>query len=305
MSLHSFTNLEIKTSPSDLLLEQMELNQFYLRELGDPSKYRNAPLHAEYTRVQRLEDQWNSFEESRIKLNFLPKNADEFLAWYNQIHVEHRHEVAPFFARLAESATLDELAFYIAMEEQVDGRFDDVIALAQLGMSGDMKMALAENYWDEMGLGVLSEMHTLLFNNSAAKLREFSDVGARRLEVPAEAFKNGNLLLMYSLRRQYQPRLLGALAILEHTAPYRFAKTVSAMRRLGMPEEVIYYHDLHIRIDANHGKQLLNRVLLPLIKRSPEVIRELCIGCLIRYNIAVDYYNSVERAMKKLSLTII
>ncbi len=88
-------------------------------------------------------------------------------AWYNQVHVAHRREVAPFFARLADEFTIDELAFYIAMEEQVDGRFDDVIALAQLGMSGDMKLALAENYWDEMGLGIESEMHTILFRNSA------------------------------------------------------------------------------------------------------------------------------------------
>jgi len=50
-----------------------------------------------------------------------------------------------FFTWLAEESTLEELSFYIAMEEQVDGRFDDVIALAQLGMTGDMKLALAEN----------------------------------------------------------------------------------------------------------------------------------------------------------------
>ncbi len=105
---------------------------------------------------------------------------------------------------------------------------------------------------------------------------------------------------MYGLRRQYHPRLLGALAILERTAPYRFAKTVTAMRRHGMPEDVIYYHDMHVQIDANHGKQLMNRVLLPLATSNPEAIREVCIGCLIRHNVALDYYKSIERALKQI-----
>ncbi len=300
--------MELQSSPawthperwSDVtsLSVQTELNAFYLRELAEPSAYKNAPFHDEYARVQVLEDEWNAYEDSRVDKTSLPRNAAEFLKWYNRLHSAHRREVAPFFEWLAEGSTLQELSFYIAMEEQVDGRFDDVIALAQLGMSGDMKLALAENYWDEMGVGTLSEMHTLLFRQSAEKLRELMGPQGSIAPAPAEALKNGNLLLMYALRRQYHPRLLGALAILEHTAPYRFSRTVKAMRRLGMPDDVIYYHEMHVKIDANHGKQLLNRVLMPLAESSPEAIAEMCVGCLIRYNVAVDYYQSIELSMK-------
>lgn len=282
----------------NLLSTQTELNAFYLRELAEPSAFKNAPIHEEYERTNILEDDWNTFEEGRLNTSSLPKNASDFLKWYNRLHAAHRRQVAPFFNRMADESTLEELSFYIAMEEQVDGRFDDVIALAQLGMTGDMKLALAENYWDEMGLGTLSEMHTVLFRKSAQHLRELTGPQFSAQQVPAEALKNGNLLLMYALRRQYHPRLLGALAILEHTAPYRFSRTVKAMHRLGMPADVIYYHDMHIKIDANHGKQLLYRVLMPLAESCPEAIEELCIGCLIRYNVAVDYYKSIEQAIK-------
>ena len=34
-------------------------------------------------------------------------------------------------------------------------------------MDGDMKLALAENFWDEMGLGELDEMHTRTFMRAA------------------------------------------------------------------------------------------------------------------------------------------
>lgn len=280
------------------LSTQIQLNKFYLRELSQPEDYLFAPKSNEYSDIHLIEDAWNNFEESVININttIFPQNYSEFINWYNELHSLHTKEVATFFDWLANEATLEELGFYIAMEEQVDGRFDDVIALAQLGLTGDMKLALAENYWDEMGLGKESEMHTILFNDSAKKLSALLD-NKILTPPPAEALKNGNLLLMYSLRRQYHPRLLGALAILEHTAPYRFSKTVKAMKRLNLSEDIIYYHEMHIKIDANHGKQLLQRVLLPLVKHNPEVIKEICIGCLTRYNIAIDYYKSITTAI--------
>lgn len=258
------------------------------------------PEDHEWLAFREVERVWNLQEEARLDLSQLPATSDEFAPWYAKLHRLHREQVAPFFEHLAESATIEELAMYISMEEQADGRFDDVIALAQLGMTGDMKLALAENYWDEMGLGQIEGMHTLMFVRSATHMRQYLrglDVAAI---VPVEAVKNGNLLLMYALNRRFAPRLLGALAILEHTAPYRFSRTVRGMRRLGIPEDVVHYHQLHIEVDANHGKQLLERVLKPLVAESAAALREVCIGCLIRYQVALDYYAALTRVMGEL-----
>jgi hypothetical protein len=287
---------------SDTPSVQRQLNAFYLRELGAPGDYGKTPQLEEYGAIAALEQSWNTFEESRIDLDHLPTDAASFTVWYSKLHREHRHAVAPFFEILSERASLRELAFYVSLEEQVDGRFDDVIALAQLGMTDDMKLALAENYWDEMGCGNLADLHTTLFAESVAHLRGFLGGIDLSAMVPDAALRNGNLLLMYALRRRYLPRLLGALALLEHTAPYRFARLVRGLRRFDMPESVIRYHELHIEVDARHGKQILQRVLLPLVTRHPEMIRELCTGCLIRHNIAVDYYQSIETAMQDLGL---
>ncbi|WP_207005343.1 iron-containing redox enzyme family protein [Trinickia mobilis] len=277
---------------------QKALNEFYLREIGHPAAFLHAPSEGEYRKVWKLEADWNAFEESRIQDFDLPKSHLDFEEWYFGLFRRHRHEVSEFFDFLANEASLVELAFYIGMEEQVDGRFDDVIALAQLGMSGDMKLALAENYWDEMGLGKEAEMHTVLFRNSASFLREALCGADMASLVPAAALKNGNLLMMYALRRQYSARLLGSLAILEHTAPYRFQKTVTGLERVGVPEDVIHYHRLHIEVDANHGKQLFKRVLLPLVSEHHASLPEVCRGCLIRYQVAVDYYKSLTAAMR-------
>ena len=284
---------------------QRQLNRFYLREISEPERFRDAPTSSEYLAIHNLEDAWNGYEESRVgDLSNLPRCAESFRVWYKCLHQSHRREVAGFFEHLAEQATPEELALYVSLEEEVDGRFDDVIALAQLGMRGDMKLALAENFWDEMGLGELDAMHTVMFSRSAEFMRSILshrgvDVGKA---VPTAAVKNGNLLLMYALRRRYGPRLLGALAILEHTAPYRFAKTVKGLRRVGVPESAIMYHELHIAIDAKHGTQLIERVLMPLVARSTDVMHEVCMGCLIRYHVAVDYYRSIQEAIVRLGL---
>lgn len=285
---------------------QRRLNGFYTREIAGPERHSEVPLRHELPEINAIEDDWNQYEEDRLgDLRDLPRSPREFRDWYLELHRAHRAEVAPFFEHLAERAPLEELAFYIGLEEQVDGRFDDVIALAQIGMSGDMKLALAENFWDEMGLGKLDDMHTIMFGQSTAHTRPILErrgvdvAGA----VPAEALKNGNLLLMYALRRRYAPRLLGALTILEHTAPYRFSRTVRGLRRTGVPEEAVRYHELHVAIDANHGKQLIERVLMPLSAQGADVLREVCLGCLIRYRVAADYYRSIERVSAHLGLS--
>jgi hypothetical protein len=280
---------------------QRLLQAFYLREMGSPAQFASAPGLDEYARIHALETAWNEAEERRLDPDAMPADVEDFTRWYWALHYQHRKAVAPFFDYIADTASLEELAFYVMQEEQVDGRFDDVIALAQVGMTGDMKLALAENYWDEMGRGKLDDLHTTLFARSVDYMRGYMRERDLSGAAPAAALKNGNLLMMYALRRRYLPRLLGALAIMEHTAPARFARLVRGLRRFDVPEHVIHYHELHIEVDSQHGKELLNRVLLPLLAVHPEVLREVCIGCMIRFNVAMDYYRGVERGMAQVA----
>ncbi|MGN6314972.1 iron-containing redox enzyme family protein [Trinickia sp.] len=281
------------------LAGQMALNAFYLRELAPPSAPETVPLTDDYVRIHDLETQWSDYERSRIELGDLPVNADQFEEWYVALRNTHRKEVAPFFDFLAEEASLSQLSLFVALEAQVDGRFDDIIALSQLGMDGDMKLALAENFWDEMGLGELDEMHTRTFMRAAPYFQgQLGDLDLT-VDMPVAALKNGNLLLMYALRRQHVGRLLGALTLLEQTVPYRFTKMLKGMNRHDVPKEFRYYHELHVPVDANHGKQLVARVLLPLARKSPSIIRHLCEGCLVRYQIEKEYYAGARDVMDR------
>ncbi|OXI80482.1 hypothetical protein CFB50_18530 [Burkholderia sp. AU33423] len=279
---------------------QKRLNAFYLRELAPPSAYDTIPQPAEYDEILALESEWNLHEESRLDLSGLPENAEQLEEWYYTLRRTNREAVAPFFRFLAEEASLEQLAFYVCLEAQVDGRFDDTIALSQIGMLGDMKLAVAENFWDEMGLGELEGMHTLLFGKAEPHFRQYLQRFDPSILSSALALKNGNLLSMYALRRWYVVRLLGTLTLLEDTVPYRFSKMVKGMRRHQVPEEVIAYHVLHTKIDVVHGNSLVKRVLLPLATQNPAAIRDICIGCLIRFNVEKDYYAGAGQVMENM-----
>jgi hypothetical protein len=285
------------TLPCNLLATQKALNAFYMRELSAPASYAAFPSAAEYAYVRQIESEWNAYETSRLELRDLPANVRQFDEWYIALRQQHRREMAPFFDFLADDASLAQVAFFCALEAHVDGKFDDIIALSQIGMSGDMKLALAENFWDEMGLGELEEMHTRVLVRGAQFFTQHTAQYDLAALVPVAALKNGNLLTMYALRRQYAARLLGNLTLLEQTVPFRFSRMLAGMNRHQVPKEYTYYHELHITVDANHGKQLVSRVLLPLARDNPEVIYEVCVGCLTRYEIEREYYVGAKAVM--------
>lgn len=283
------------TTPSTETQLQQSLNAYYLRQMGPPELCADVPDLDEVADFAAIQADWMQAEVARCDLRDLPQTPEAFLIWYRALFKRQLEEGASFFDHLAERSSLAEMAFYIAFEEQVDGRFDDVIALAQIGLDGEAKLALARNYWDEMGEGRREEMHTYLFGQSVAYFRDALEASplASQVATTPEAIKNGNILLLMALNRRHALRLMGALTLLEHTAPHRFAKAVQGMRRLGVPEATVYYYEMHIRVDAKHGDDLLNEILLPMMRRRPEVIREIAIGMLIRCNIATDYYNSI------------
>lgn len=282
------------------LQSQELLNAQYLREIAGPQEF-DAKKLAQYSQVVSvIEAAWMSNELACISSYDLPQRPQDFESWYRERFRLQVAEAESFFDYLAKHATLDELSVYILYEEQVDGRFDDVIALAQLGLKGSAKIALAANYWDEMGEGNETQMHTRLFCESAEHFRE-ALIGSQLagfVQPTAEALANGNLLLLLSIRREHCAKLLGALTLLEQTAPRRFARAVSAMRRLNVPESVIYYHDMHIKVDAKHGDDLLNRVVLPLLEARPDLTTEVASGVQIRLQVANRYYRMLANVFE-------
>lgn len=77
------------------------------------------------------------------------------------------------------------------------------------------------------------------------------------------------------------------------------------MRRLGVPEDVIYYHEMHVKIDAKHGDDLLNQVLLPMLRDRPELTAEAAAGVQLRLQVANRYYAMLAKVFESARATAI
>jgi hypothetical protein len=169
--------------------------------------------------------------------------------------------VPPIYQWIAERADIDRLWVFLAMEGGPDGGFDDLVAIGQVGLSGEPKLEMARNYWDEMGCGSPAAVHTELHRTMITAGR-LETVAREDLPVPAlERLALGSVL---ATNRWLQPELVGALGLLELQAGPRCRKVSAGLRRLGAPPDMLPFYDEHALTDPRHGKDWLDHVVAPL-----------------------------------------
>jgi hypothetical protein len=162
---------------------------------------------------------------------------------------------------LAEDAEPDEVVAFLALEGGPDGGFDDLVAACQIGLAGEAKVELAQNYWDEMGNGSLAAVHTELHRRLADAL---GLVGMPRTEQPTEALERAVLGSTLATNRHLQPELVGALGLTELQAGPRCRRVVKALQRTHAPADAFPFYEEHAVADPRHGKDWLDHVIAPL-----------------------------------------
>jgi hypothetical protein len=162
---------------------------------------------------------------------------------------------------LAEHATWPELVHFLAVEGGPDAGFDDLVAIAQVGIRNGPKVALGANYWDELGRGRLTDVHTVLHD------RLVEAVAMPRLahaELPVGALERMATGGFLATNRHLQPEMLGSLGLVELQAGPRCRAVVRALGRLGAPEGAFPFYEEHATADPRHGKEWLDDVVAPL-----------------------------------------
>lgn len=276
------------------------LHSYYAAYLADAREFDHIPRLNTDPEICEIERAWLASREARVDQARLPLSTAEFRGWFLTTAENH---VQPEFCQYLENhATLPEIALFVAAEELVDGKFDDLVAMVQIGIQGAAKMTIAENYWDEMGRGDPAQVHTTLFASSSSYMLEqllARGVGTDSLE-SYEIYENACLLMSYGIHRHLNLRALGAMGVLEQSASPRFEAMVRGCSRLDAPQDVIEYQRLHVHVDANHGEEWFENVLLPLSETSPTVLREICIGVQTRVDVADAYYQTIWQRMREL-----
>ncbi|MFL6160931.1 MAG: iron-containing redox enzyme family protein [Jatrophihabitantaceae bacterium] len=237
-----------------------------------------------------LEDATIAAQDADIEpgmLDSLPAEPRPYLSWIKRTAKDHRVYKHPYYRDFIHNhATVADLRAYVIQESVVDGRFDDLLAMMQVGTNGAAKMEIANNFWDEMGNGDHAQVHTHLFNN----IFKVFDVEAEEMErsLTANALLSGNLAVLLCRYRQFYAEAVGFLGMTEWLVPDRFVHVLHAWDRLGLPEHGVAYHRLHVTIDSQHAQGWFHNVVLPAAD-SAHMRRGIARGTLWRLNSSARY----------------
>jgi hypothetical protein len=207
-----------------------------------------------------------------------PNGANDFLAWFQALARTGPGQGDPLFPFLAEHCTLPQMRWFLAQEIAGEAGFDDLTAMTLLGMPVRPKLELARNFWDEMGRGAPRGMHGPMLENLARHLD---------LDMPADAIvwqalALANTMTGLAATRRYAFHAVGALGVVELTAPGRAAQVEAGLRRLGVPGKFRHYFALHAVLDVKHSAAWNAEVIFPLVAEDPRRATAIAEGALIR-----------------------
>jgi pyrroloquinoline quinone (PQQ) biosynthesis protein C len=98
----------------------------------------------------------------------------------------------------------------------------------------------------------------------------------------AESLALANMMMAMAINRQYAFQSVGALGVIEMTAPGRSAYVVRGLDRLGIPKKESHYFALHAILDVKHSEAWNREVLRPLVSEDARRGKAIAEGALLR-----------------------
>jgi hypothetical protein len=207
-----------------------------------------------------------------------PRDPDGFVAWFEELERSGPGQNDPLFPWLAETATREEMRWFLTQEVAGEAGFEDLAAITQVRMPQGPKLEVARNYWDEMGRGNPKGMHGPMLEMLSHRLGLNPDVETTVWESLALA----NTMAGLAANRRYAYQSMGALGVIEQTAPGRAALTAQGLKRLGVPASDRHYFDLHSVLDVKHSAAWNSEALHPLVAQNPDFAPAIAEGALMR-----------------------
>lgn len=221
-------------------------------------------------------------EEMRVEVSAraaeAPTDPAGFVAWFEALKENGPGQNDALFPWLADEATRDQLRWFFEQEAAGEAGFDDLVAMTQVKLPDQAKLELARNYWDEMGRGQIKGMHGRLLD----ALVETLEVSPAIERTAWESLALANLMTALATSRRYAWHSVGALGVIELTAPGRSALVAKGLRRVGLSERDRRYFDLHAVLDVKHSEDWNREALIPLVSEDPARATAMAEGALMR-----------------------
>jgi hypothetical protein len=206
-----------------------------------------------------------------------PVDPDGFVAWFEALKADGPGQNDPLFAWLAETADMAQMRWFLAQEVAGEAGFDDLLCLTQVKFEGAARRELGANLWDELGQGRPEVMHGPMLGELARAL----DIVPRIETTLTPALALGNTMVALAANRRYAYQSIGALGVIELTAPWRAAHVDAGLKRLGVGRARRYF-TVHATLDVRHSETWNREILRPLVEARPEAARWIAEGALMR-----------------------
>ena len=281
--------LKARTRPLPFAHVQRALAEFNHERLapglGNVALSRTIGLETSY---RLLESEFVEQMRGRVAplLTAVPQHPDSFISWFEALKANGPGQNDPLFSWLAEEASRDEMRWFLEQEVSGEAGFDDLVALTQVKMPTQAKLEMARNYWDEMGRGREVGMHGPMLSHLAAQLNIRSDIAA----ATPEALALSNMMTALACNRRYAFHAVGALGVIEMTAPARASAVSRGLERLGVSAEDRRYFDLHAVLDVKHSDAWNREVLHPLVQEDGRRAKAIAEGALLRLQCGADCF---------------
>jgi hypothetical protein len=235
---------------------------------------------SEDSRMQRLEGAFVEGFRAQIAplVADVPEDAQGFIAWFEALKDRGPGQWDPLFAWLETEASLEEMRWFLTQEAAGEAGFDDLVALTQVKMPPRPKLELARNYWDEMGRGHIGGMHGPMLERTVEGLQLEPTIEGTCWPSLALA----NVMTAFATTRRYAYHSVGALGVVELTAPTRVGAVAQGLKRLGRSPEQRKYFVLHAQLDIEHSKAWNAEALVPLVEETPACAKYLAEGAMMR-----------------------
>jgi hypothetical protein len=206
-----------------------------------------------------------------------PTDPDAFVGWFEALRTNGPGQGDALFPWLASTASRASMIWFLTQEVAGEAGFDDLVAMTQVKLPSQAKLELARNYWDEMGQGKGGGMHGPMLDKLARELGIENDS-----QVVVESLALGNLMVAFAVNRPLAFHSIGALGVVELTAPGRAKLVNEGLQRLGVTAEARRYFALHATLDVKHSVAWNREVLRPLVLACPGAARAMAEGALMR-----------------------
>jgi hypothetical protein len=244
--------------------------------------------------LRELELPWERDVLRRVHANYdlseraLPADAKEFAEWFRSTAFNHPLYEHDLYTFLACESSREQLEWFFRMECAGEAAFDDLVALAQVGTRGEVKMEMASNYWDEMGKGRTHAVHTHLFHKL---IDDLSIEAPPASELPWQVLAGVNVMLWSCIPRRNAFRAQGTLGAVELLAPQRCTRVVHGAMRVGLKKKSVVYYGAHAIIDIGHAEGWLDHVVVPQVASFAPSRVGIAEGLIARADASLDYFD--------------